>query len=206
MQKQSSVQKKPKKKLSVSSIILLFLIFAVLLSFAVITVIRIKDKLIRERYPQSYAEIVAKYSGEYGLSKELVYALIRTESGFRPGVVSSAGAQGLMQIMPDTKEWIEFRLKISDETDVFDPETNIKYGTYLLSYFLNEFGNEKCALAAYNAGGNKVKSWLSDTRYSEDGITLKEIPYNETKNYVVKVADSKEMYQKLYNEEENQSN
>lgn len=187
-----------KKRLSILEIIIFVIVTAALLTIAILAVLQIRDKLIRESYPQSYSELVTRYAEEYSLPEELIYAVIRTESAFKPEAVSPAGAQGLMQIMPDTKEWIEFRLKIESETDIFDPETNIKYGTYLLSYMLNQFGNEECALAAYNAGGNKVKNWLSDTRYSDDGVTLKDIPYSETARYVKKVADSKAMYVKLY--------
>lgn len=159
-----------KKRLSILEIIILVAVTAALLAIAILAVLQIRDKLIRESYPQGYSDLVIKYAEEYSLPEELIYAVIRTESAFKPEAVSPAGAQGLMQIMPDTKAWIEFRLKIESETDIFDPETNIKYGTFLLSYMLNQFGNEECALAAYNAGGNKVKNWLSDTRYSDDEI------------------------------------
>ena len=191
-------QKAVIKPLSKPKVILLT---AILLSLAVIftiTAIRAYDKMLRESYPRSFSELVTKYAEQYDLSEEFIYAVIHTESGFRPAVVSHAGAQGLMQIMPDTHDWIEFKLGIKQSNDIFDPETNISYGTYYLSYLLNKYNDEKCALAAYNAGSTSVDRWLSDTRYSDDGITLKKIPYNETKNYVEKVAKSKAMYIKLY--------
>lgn len=179
----------------------IFLLTAILLSLTVIlamTATRVYDKMLRERYPRSFSVLVTKYAETYALSEELIYAVIRTESGFRPAVISHAGAQGLMQIMPDTHDWIEFKLGIKEPNDVFDEETNISYGTYLLSYLLNKYNDEECALAAYNAGSTSVDRWLSDTRYSDDGTTLKAIPYNETRNYVEKVTKSKEMYIKLY--------
>lgn len=195
-------QQAARKPLSKAKIILLAAIFIALAVILVVTVMRIYDKMLRESYPRSFSELVTKYAEKYSLSEELLYAVIRTESGFRPDVVSHAGAQGLMQIMPDTHDWIEFKLGIKQPNDIFDAETNISYGTYFLSYLLNKYSDEKCAIAAYNAGSASVDRWLSDTRYSNDGISLKEIPYDETKSYVEKVTKSKEIYKKLYRDKD----
>ena len=166
----------------------------------VITAMRTYDKMQRERYPRAFSELVTKYAEQYDISEDLIFAVIRTESSFKPTAVSHAGAQGLMQIMPDTHNWIKFKLGIKQPNDIFDAEVNISYGTYYLSYLLNKYNDEKCALAAYNAGSTSVDRWLSDSRYSDDGVSLKDIPYNETKNYVEKVANSKSVYQKLYSD------
>ena len=74
---------------------------------------------------------------------------------------------------------------------------NIDYGSYLLRYFLDYYGNEKCAVAAYNAGF-EVSNWLEDPNCSPDGMTLDVIPYPETSEYVVKVENAKQKYIELY--------
>ena len=92
-------------------------------------------------YPTSYEEYVLKYSREYGVEPELVYAVIKTESSFDENAVSNVGARGLMQLMEDAYSWVKYRLGDESEYNfdvMFDPETNIKYGTYYLSYLLKK--------------------------------------------------------------------
>ena len=92
---------------------------------------------------------------------------------------------------------------IKAESDLLDPEISIKYGCALLRVLLNEYDNLATAVCAYNAGMGNVTSWLSDPAYSEDGVTLKEIPFEETRLYVQKVLQYKETYEKLYGGIEN---
>lgn len=157
--------------------------------------------LEKANYPKKYSEYVERYSDEYGLEPSLVYAVIRTESGFDPDAQSDAGACGIMQIMPSSFEWLQQKRGTEGEyttEDLFNPEVCIDYGCYLLKYFYDYYGDERCAVAAYNAGF-VVGEWLADSRYSKDGKTLDNIPYPETSNYVDKVESAKEMYIKLYN-------
>lgn len=150
-------------------------------------------------YPREYSEYVTEYSDEYNVPEPLIYAVIYTESKFDQNAVSSAGAVGLMQLMPDTMDWLS-RLKgeSAPTGDIADPKTNIKYGTYYLSYLYDRFGNWETAIAAYNAGHGRVGGWLEDSRYSDDGITLKTIPITETKNYVNRVAAAMQEYTEIY--------
>ena len=152
----------------------------------------------------TYAHEVESYAETYQVPLDVVYAVIETESHFDQDAQSSAGACGLMQLMPDTYNWIRGRLKEEatpePEGGIFDPETNLRYGIYYLSYLYETFGVWETAWAGYNAGPNIVKKWLQDSRYSEDGITLQTIPYTETANYVVKVGNAREYYQKLLTE------
>ena len=157
--------------------------------------------LEKANYPKKYSEDVERYSDEYGLEPSLVYAVIRTESGFDPDAQSDAGACGIMQMMPSSFEWLQQKRGTEGEyttEDLFNPEVCIDYGCYLLKYFYDYYGDERCAVAAYNAGF-VVGEWLADSRYSKDGKTLDNIPYPETSNYVDKVESAKEMYIKLYN-------
>jgi len=150
--------------------------------------------------PAEYKDIVEKYSEEYDVPIEIIYGVIKAESGFRSDVVSSAGAVGLMQIMPDTFEWIAMKLGESPlEGLLYDPHTNIKYGTFFLRYLYREFGNWDIVFVAYNAGPNNAKQWLNDPRYTKDNeLVIVNIPYEETKNYVKKVNKNIEAYKRLY--------
>ncbi len=115
------------------------------------------------------------FAGVYGVRPELVKAVIKAESNFEEKAVSSKGAQGLMQLMPRTAEAMGIN-------DPFDPEENIAGGTQYLSRLLKMFGNERLAVAAYNAGPGRVK------RYG--GVP----PYRETRDYVARVFRHAERY------------
>ena len=152
-------------------------------------------------YPQKYTAEVEQSSKEFGVDDTLIYAVIKTESGFREEVESYAGAVGLMQLMPETFEWLQDKLEdevIYPAESLKNPAVNIRYGTYFLSYLLERYGDVSTACAAYNAGTTTVDEWLSDSRYSKDGKTLSDIPYQETNDYVRKVQEAQEMYRKLY--------
>ncbi len=160
---------------------------------------------MRVYYPQKYARYVLKYSQECNLSPSLVYAVIHTESRFDSNAQSSKGAYGLMQITPDTLEWISLKHgeSISDaETTLLDPQENIRFGCMLLSSHMEEFGDLSVALAAYNAGRGRVLGWLADWNYSKDGKHLDQIPFDETRDYINQVIQTQKIYQRLYFKEE----
>lgn len=156
------------------------------------------NKIINTFYPRKYSQYVTDYSNEYETDEDLVYAIIRTESGFNPNAVSNVGARGLMQLTKETFDWV--KSKVSDKTSTFDdmftPELNIKYGTYLISYLLKEFGNVEAAAAAYHAGRGAVGNWLNNENYSSDGKTLDKIPISDTDHYVDKIAKCYSIYKK----------
>ena len=148
--------------------------------------------------PDEYLDTITKYSEQYSVPPELICGVINTESSFVKDAVSHAGAKGLMQITGPTFEWIQYKLDEElSANEVFDIDTNIRYGTFLLSFLYSEFNNWDTALAAYNAGRNKVKDWLADESVSQDGV-LVNIPYKETADYVKKVAKAREYYAKNY--------
>ncbi len=187
---------------SIFTLLVVCVVILALLMFTTDTLGGIKSKVLQHFYPQEYAEYVAEYSTMYGVDEAFVYAVIRTESGFRAEVESSAGAMGLMQIMPDTFEYLqslESDTESYPESELLNPEINIKYGTYYLYILLQHYnGDENLAAAAYNAGLSNVDSWLTDSRYSSDGITLSTIPYSETQQYVQRVENTKRVYESLY--------
>lgn len=157
-------------------------------------------KYIEETHPLKYKTYVEYYSSQNGLDKYFVYAVIKTESGFRPDAVSNVGARGLMQIMEETFDWIKYK-RDDDGTvygDMFNAQKNIDYGCWLLGYLYEEFGTIEAVAAAYHAGRGTVNEWLSDTRYSPDGKHLKVIPASDTAHYVDKIKSAVETYKKLY--------
>ena len=154
----------------------------------------------KRAYPQKYADYIETYAQQYGVPESLVYAVIHTESGFDSGALSPVGAVGLMQLMPDTFEWLtdEILFDHLESGMLYDPETNIKYGTYLLSRFYDRYGDWDLTLAAYNGGVGNVDKWLEDPAYSDGEGGLKKIPFKETRNFVKKVSDAKKTYERLY--------
>lgn len=162
-------------------------------------------------YPLSYEEKISEASQKYKVDEALICGIIKTESNFDPQAVSSAGAIGIMQIMPSTLEWMQYAYRDSQETEdkLYDPEFNIDVGTQVISVLIERYdGCVETAVCAYNAGLGNVDEWLENPKYSHDGKTLYEIPYPETKNYVQRVMTNKNMYQSLYfskDESDNQS-
>ena len=151
-------------------------------------------------HPREFSEAVISASQSYGVPEALIYAVIKTESSFDPDAVSFVGAVGLMQLLPDTFADLTKNFLREDlpPSNISDPATNIKYGTYYLSWLYSKFGNWETVAAAYNAGIGNVYSWLENPEYSDDGVTLKYIPISETRAYVRKVTEAKETYERLY--------
>ncbi|MEG2174263.1 MAG: lytic transglycosylase domain-containing protein [Oscillospiraceae bacterium] len=151
-------------------------------------------------YPVRYEALIERYSRQNGVPTALVYGVIRTESGFRADAVSPIGARGLMQITKDTFEWAKWRMgdERSVYEDLFDAETNIRYGTYILRLLIDEFEQTDTALAAYHAGWGSVKGWLSKAEHSSDGKTLISIPFANTARYVPRVLHAEAVYHTLY--------
>ena len=162
----------------------------------------------KSAYPREYAEYVTVYAEAYGVPEELVYAVIRTESDFESGAVSSAGAVGLMQLMPDTFKWLtdEILFDHLESGMLYDPETNVRYGTYYLSFLYDRYGDWELALAAYNGGLGNVDKWLADERYADGDGGLKKIPFKETRRFVARVTKARDMYERLYAEREETEN
>ena len=154
-------------------------------------------------YPVAYAEQIETWSRVLALDPYYVLAIMRCESSFDPEAVSSAGAIGLMQIMPDTGEWIAHKLELDDVYDqdqLYDPDTNIHFGCWYLSFLTDRFkGDRKQMTAAYNAGHGAVENWLEDPRYAENG-ELTMIPYESTAVYYERVERAYENYRRLYPE------
>ena len=147
-----------------------------------------------------YTDELKAAADRYGLDRRLVAAVVNTESGFDEKAVSRDGAEGLMQLLPSTAEWIAAMRGLEyEEGCLFDPETNLDYGCWLLRYLLDRYdGSVRYALIAYNAGHARLEEWIK-TRADENGDI--DIPYPETKNYVKKIEGLIERYGKVYEKE-----
>ena len=151
-------------------------------------------------YPLEHEEIIVECAEEYGIDPNMICAVIATESRFSEEAESQKGAVGLMQIMPDTGEWIAGKLRMEfSEEDLKDPAVNIRMGTWYLNFLAERFqGEQDTIIAAYNAGHGNVEKWLEEPQYSPDGRTLSVIPFDETRNYVKKVNLAYEIYKTFY--------
>ncbi len=155
--------------------------------------------LIAITHPLKYSDLIAEISSEYNLSAELVASVVNVESRYNPNAKSSKGAIGLMQVKLSTAEYLIeiYNLDIEiTEDDLYTPKTNLTFGCMYLNYLLQKFEDCYTALAAYNAGETRVLTWLKDSQYSSDGITLNVIPYQETKNYINKIKSNLTFYSK----------
>ncbi|KPK89069.1 MAG: hypothetical protein AMJ94_13165 [Deltaproteobacteria bacterium SM23_61] len=157
--------------------------------------------LYRLAYPVGNSSLVERYAQAHNLDPALLCALILEESRFHAQAVSPAGARGLMQVMPQTGKRIARKLKIRrfSGKQLFDPAVNIRLGSWYFASMLEEFGGKvHLALAAYNAGPRAVRKWLADRGSSGDDEFVENIPYRETRNYVIRVMGSAQVYRFLY--------
>lgn len=146
-------------------------------------------------YPIKYKDEILKASNDYNLDPALICAVINAESSFNKNAKSRSGAVGLMQILPSTAEWVAAKLNFEYSPKMlYEPNVNINFGCYYLSYLLDKFAIEATAICAYNAGEGIVRAWLLDEKCSSNGKALNYIPYNETRYYLNKVLNNKKIY------------
>ena len=157
------------------------------------------DRLL---YPRKYSRQVEQWAAEYELDPLLVYAFIRTESGFDPAATSSVEARGLMQMTEETFLWLRSKLGLGEEVsfgDLYDPDESIRFGCYYLHLCLVRYnGDISTAAAAYHSGWGTVDALLQKEEHSEDGLTLSGFPYNQMHHYVNKITACYQTYQRLY--------
>lgn len=139
---------------------------------------------------KKYSKSAEKYACIYGVEKELVLAVIKTESSFNENALSKKGAVGLMQLLPSTADYIAKRVGYNGVINLYDKDVNVNLGTAYLKYLLDKFGNVKYALMAYNAGEGRVNKWL------KEGL-VEPVPYKETDLYVKKVLKWRKIYKIL---------
>jgi soluble lytic murein transglycosylase len=142
------------------------------------------------RFPVTYSSQVISNASMQQLEPALVFGLMRQESMLDKNAESPVGARGLMQIMPDTGRQIARKLNEpwQSASSLFDPDTNIKYGTFYYKQLLDRFnGNFALAAAAYNAGPQRVDKWLPSGKFMPADVWIETIPFKETRKYVTSV-------------------
>jgi soluble lytic murein transglycosylase len=162
------------------------------------------ESLHHLRYPPAYWDTVASISQKHSVDPFLVLSVMREESTFDPNVKSTAGALGLMQLMPQTAFRLDSNLQlgITNTSQVCTIKNNIHLGTYYLSTLIKEFGSYAYALAAYNAGEEKVRKWIQKRKYKSIDEFIEDIPYSETRNYVKRVMTTFFEYKRSLGEED----
>ena len=160
-----------------------------------------RGRMDLSRYPMTYAPEIRAAAAEFSLDPAYVASVVLAESSFDAEAVSSVGAIGLMQIMPDTGEWIAGKLEDEpfDVQRLYQPEVNLRYGCWYLRFLLDRYdGDMYTASTAYHQGQGRVDQWLEDPEYSEDGRTLTAISSAVTDTYVNRIMESYANYQELY--------
>jgi len=152
-------------------------------------------------FPRPYWTDLKRYSSANDLDPYLVASLIRQESEFNPGAISRANALGLMQVMPVTGKKLakEVKMKGFSPELLLVPNTNLQLGTKYFKDLLDHFnGQPEYALAAYNAGSDRVESWLAEGKFRDAPEFVESIPFTETREYVQAIMRNASVYKKLY--------
>lgn len=150
--------------------------------------------------PLADTAIIRREASAKHLDPALIAAVIDTETHFEPRT-SAAGAQGLMQLLPSTAEYLAGLSGgyAFNTADLAAPEVNIAYGSYYLRYLLNRYkGNEVLALAAYNGGMGNVDRWVQQERAKGRTLSVDAIPFAQTREYVHEVLEAQQEYRSRY--------
>jgi soluble lytic murein transglycosylase len=178
-----------------------FLAALAVAGIVVVVAARLGPDAVRElTLPLKHEDVIRQQAADKGLDPALIAAVIYQESKFRDRT-SSAGAKGLMQLLPGTAKFIArksggtaFELR-----DLGTPQINIAYGSWYLRYLLHRYdGNKKLAIAAYNAGETNVDRWVSNAGGPGDFDAVRDIPFPETRAYVSVVLDKEKEYRHNY--------
>jgi soluble lytic murein transglycosylase len=180
---------------------LLVILGSAVLVVAVVVVLPLARKAVNDLgLPLQYQDVIRQQAAEKHLDPALVAGVIYAETKF-DARTSSAGAEGLMQILPQTAEYLAHRSGATTFTtaDLSTPAVNIAYGSYYLRYLLNQYhGSRVLALAAYNGGEANVDSWVAAARAHGKRFAMSDIPFPETRAYVARVLQAQRDYRRIY--------
>ncbi len=150
-------------------------------------------------YAVKYGAEITEAAEKEGLSPYLVAGIVKSESDFQADIVAEDGGVGLMQLMPETVDWVCQRLELDKETiDLKDPKTNLQIGTHYLSYLISRYQSEHLAIVAYNTGMTNVDKWLKDGTITWSLETMQNVPYDVPRRYVHRVDKAQNIYAKMY--------
>ena len=187
-----------KRRSCLAAVVLLVLVLAI----GVLGIRWGGEALGRALHPKEYSEYVEYYADKYQIDPLLLYSFICTESGFDPEAQSSVDARGLMQITDETFQWIKSKIAPTEALtfeDLYDPEVNVRFGSYYLAVILERYDQDiSTAAAAYHSGWGTVDQLLEQEKYTEDGRTLIVFPYEQMDLYVKKIHRNYDIYQRLY--------
>ncbi|MCL1854265.1 MAG: transglycosylase SLT domain-containing protein [Clostridia bacterium] len=162
---------------------------------------------VQKNHPYRYRQLIETQAQIYNLHPAYIAAIVLNESSFDPTAESRVGARGLMQMMPDTAEWIHDKISRGQPysfDNMYDPNENVHYACWYLNFLSERFrGDPVLVASAFHAGQNTVQNWLNEARYSADGrtIVLEDMPDGPTKNYAVRVMRAYAVYKRLYYED-----
>jgi soluble lytic murein transglycosylase len=151
-------------------------------------------------FPKAYWGDLKRFSTQNELDPYLVAALIRQESEFNPNAISRANAVGLMQLLPVTGKKVAKEVKMHhfNPSQLYTPTVNLQLGTRYFKSMVDKFGSFEYALAAYNAGSDRVQDWLADGKYRDPQEFVESIPFTETREYVQAILRNENVYKQLY--------
>ncbi|MBP3961620.1 lytic transglycosylase domain-containing protein [Paenibacillus sp. DLE-14] len=176
-------------------------ILIITLAFVVLLFVR-SEWMSHWMYPVHFREDIVISADNYKLEPHLVAAIIRVETNYKTGVVSRKGAIGVMQLMPDTANWIIQKGgfgKISTEAISNRADVSIEIGAWYLNALNQQFdGNMYTVIAAYNAGPGNVSRWLADGTWDGKLETVDQVPFGETRHYIQRVIYYYNKYKTLY--------
>ena len=157
----------------------------------------------KKQYPISerYADNIRAAAEKYGIPEAILWAVVRTESGFAIDLAGKNGGIGLMQLTPDEFEMIQTVILgevPEDAGRLYDPQKNLECGAAYLSYLYQRYGVWETVFAAFDAGTDAVDAWLANSAYVSELGTLKNIPNTETARFVRDVTKARDLYIKLY--------
>lgn len=148
--------------------------------------------------PLHYISHIQQAAQDHGIDPFVLAAVARVESSWQEDAESHMGARGLMQIMPETGQYLAgLRGMELSPQNLYDSRVSLDYGAYYLKYLQEKFNNWNLVFAAYNAGPGQVEQWLAEQRISEGG-DMTSIPFEETRNYVEKVNYYLNYYKEMY--------
>lgn len=179
-------------------------VFAFLLLTFLIFLFLSSSYVGRMMYPIHYKDEIRQNAEKYELDPFLIAAVIRVESNFQPDTESKKGAYGLMQLMPETSDWIIDKASFSNQykNNLDNPAVSIELGSWYLSWMIRQFhGNMYAVVAGYNAGHGKVTRWIQDKQWDGTLENADMIPYGETRHYIQRVMYYHDKYVRLYSKE-----
>ncbi len=154
-------------------------------------------KAVIYRPTREVRHLIAENAARFSLSRELLQSVILAESKFDNHAVSSTGAVGIMQLMPDTAAWISEQSGLADD-NLHNPEENIPLGAWYLEYLITKYdGNLVLALAAYNAGRGNVDLWMEERGWPADFAEIDKIPFPETREFVRTVIENRDWLREM---------